>query len=114
MQGKKNTVDFEILKEYFPLETVLSGMMSIFERLFGLKIIQLKDGEVSSTLLFLFLFWPVSFLLQIWHDDVLMYKVNDKKSDLLLGYFFMDLYQREGKVDHPFAFLLQSVRFYLR
>ena len=55
MQGHKNTVDFEILKEYFPLETVLSGMMSIFEKLFGLKIKQLKNGEVRSILLFLLL-----------------------------------------------------------
>ena len=52
MQGHKNTVDFEILKEYFPLETVLSGMISIFEKLFGLKIKQLKNGEVRSILLF--------------------------------------------------------------
>ena len=52
MQGHKNTVDFEILKEYFPLETVLSGMISIFEKLFGLKIKQLKNGEVRLILLF--------------------------------------------------------------
>ena len=40
------SVDHDKLKEYFPLETVLSGMMEIYQRILGLKFTKLEDGEV--------------------------------------------------------------------
>ena len=41
------SVDHDKLKEYFPLETVLSGMMEIYQRILGLKFTKLEDGEVG-------------------------------------------------------------------
>ena len=49
-QVEKNnySVDKEKLKEYFPLETVTSGMLEIYQRLLGLEFIKLEDGEVRN------------------------------------------------------------------
>ena len=49
-QVEKNnySVDKEKLKEYFPLETVTSGMLEIYERLLGLEFIKLEGGEVRN------------------------------------------------------------------
>ena len=36
------------LKEYFPLETVTSGMLEIYQRILGLKFTKLEDGELRT------------------------------------------------------------------
>ena len=41
-------MDKEKLKEYFPLETVTSGMLDIYQRLLGLEFIKLEGGEVEN------------------------------------------------------------------
>ena len=49
-QVEKNnySVDKEKLKEYFPLDTVTSGMLEIYQRLLGLEFIKLEGGEVRN------------------------------------------------------------------
>ena len=49
-QVEKNnySVDKEKLKEYFPLETVTSGMLDIYQRLLGLEFIKLEGAEVRD------------------------------------------------------------------
>jgi len=77
-EKKEYSVDKSKLKEYFPLETVIKGMLEIYQRLLGLNFKKLENGEV-------------------WHDDVIMYQVNDKATKEHIGYFYMDLHPREGK-----------------
>jgi thimet oligopeptidase len=84
------SVDKEKLKEYFPLETVTSGMMEIYQRLLGLKFTKLEGGEV-------------------WHDDVSQYQVDDKATGENIGYFYMDLHPRDGKYGHAAMWGLQPV-----
>ena len=48
MEKNNYSVDKEKLKEYFPLETVTSGMLEIYQRLLGLEFIKLEGGEVRN------------------------------------------------------------------
>jgi len=87
-EKKEYSVDKSKLKEYFPLETVIKGMLEIYQTLLGLNFKKLENGEV-------------------WHDDVSMYQVNDKATKEHIGYFYMDLHPREGKRIGAAAYYLQ-------
>lgn len=73
-------VDDEKIKEYFPVQTVVDGMFSVFGNLFGVT------------------FTPVQ--LPVWHEDVIAYQIKDKKTGELISNFYMDLYPRDGKYTH--------------
>ena len=53
MKKKNYSVDKMKLKEYFPLDTVTSGMLAIYQRLLGLEFIKLDGGEVENYARFL-------------------------------------------------------------
>ena len=84
----KYSVDQNLLREYFPLEKVTKGLLEIYQLLLGLKFTLEESADV-------------------WHEDVKAYRVNDAKTDHLLGYFFLDLHPREGKYGHAAVFPLQ-------
>ena len=83
-------VDTAKLKEYFPLETVINGVLDIYQTLLGLKFTKLDNPEV-------------------WHDEVSLHQVNDAATGETLGYFFMDLHPRDGKYGHAAMWDLQPV-----
>ncbi len=66
----------EEVREYFPLPKVLSGLFSLAERLFGIKI------EPSSA--------------PTWHPDVRFFAVKDADGTLIAR-FYADFYARAGK-----------------
>jgi len=82
-------VDSAKLKEYFPLETVVKGMLKIYQTLLGLKFTEIENPEK-------------------WHDEVSLHRVQDARSGETLGYFYMDLFPREGKYGHAAMWDLQS------
>ena len=43
-----------------------------------------------------------------WHDEVSLHRVQDARSGETLGYFYMDLFPREGKYGHAAMWDLQS------
>ncbi|WOL03678.1 hypothetical protein Cni_G12398 [Canna indica] len=82
-------LDFGEVKQYFPVNLVLSGILKIFQDLFGLKFEEIKDIEV-------------------WHETVCLFSVTDVSSQELLGYFYLDIYSREGKYAHTCVLALQN------
>ncbi|XP_034201270.1 probable thimet oligopeptidase isoform X2 [Prunus dulcis] len=88
-EAQQFNVDFGALKQYFPVNLVLSGVFKIVQDLFGLRFEEIADAEV-------------------WHSDVCVYSVFDLSSGELLGHFYLDMYIREGKYNHTCVVSLQN------
>jgi oligopeptidase A len=69
--------DEEVLRPYFEVDAVLSGMFALVERIYGITV-ERKEG-VST-----------------YHPDVRYYTVRDRKG-VEIGAFYADLYPREEK-----------------
>ncbi len=80
-------IDEEAIKEYFPMAHVTDEMLAIYQEILGVRFQEVSSGPK-------------------WHPDVKLFAVRDKEGDVLLGYFYMDLYPREGKYSHAAAFNL--------
>lgn len=69
--------DEEALRDYFPMEHVLSGLFALIEKLLGVTFAR----ETKP--------------LRAWHKDVRFYRVLDAQGQLLAGFYF-DPYARPG------------------
>lgn len=72
--------DEQEVREYFPLDHVLSTMFEIFGELFSFKV---EEANIK-----------------LWHKDAKLYKFTDNKTNSLISYLAMDLFPREGKFGH--------------
>ena len=77
---KQARFDFseEDLKPYFPADRVISGLFTLVQKLFGVRIEQ-QAGHID-----------------LWHPDVRFYLVYDR-SDTVQACFYLDLYARQHK-----------------
>lgn len=73
-------VDDDKIKEYFPADKVISGMFEVFGNLFGITFTQAD--------------------LPVWHPEVTVYQIKDKKTGELISNFYLDLFPRDGKYTH--------------
>ncbi len=89
LKKERYDLDYEKLREYFPLEKVISGMFEVFESVFEIKFVP-KD-------------------LDKWHPSVRSYVVNDKDGNTI-AYFYFDLFPREAKYKHAACFGLVKGR----
>jgi len=80
-------IDMLKIKEYFPLEKVISGTFDIYKDLFGLEFVKKANGDT-------------------WHKECLKYEVYDKASKAIMGTFVIDLHPRQGKYAHAAVFSL--------
>ena len=71
-------LSLEELRPYFDLEKVLDGVRTHAEKLFNITLTETKDQ------------YPV------YHPDVKVYEVHDKKSGEIIGLFYADYYARAG------------------
>ncbi|KAK8947919.1 hypothetical protein KSP40_PGU009451 [Platanthera guangdongensis] len=82
-------LDLTEVRQYFPVDLVLSGIFKILNDLFGLKFKEVKDVES-------------------WHETVVLYAVVDSSSNELLGYVYLDIFSRPGKFAHTCVLSLQN------
>lgn len=87
LREKKYAVDSEKVKEYFPMESVVNGLLRVSQDVFQ---IELKDVTAQAT----------QMNMPLWHPDVKLYQVVDKASKEVLGHMYTDLYPRENKYTH--------------
>jgi thimet oligopeptidase len=81
LKKAKYTVDAEQLRVYFPMQRVLDGMFTIYQRIFGLKFERVEP--------------PYK-----WINDLQLWAVSDSKTGEPLGFFYLDMFPREGKFNH--------------
>jgi len=75
----------EDLKMFFPVERTIANVFSIYQQLLGYSFV--KTNEYDNTL---------------WHHEVLVYTVFEE--EVIKGYFYLDLFPREGKYGHAAVF----------
>ncbi|MGE3974171.1 MAG: M3 family metallopeptidase [Bdellovibrionales bacterium] len=87
LKKRDYTLDDEKIREYFPLDYVMSGVFDVYSELLGVRYEKVDNADV-------------------WASNVSLYRVMDKRDGQLISYFFMDLAPREGKYGHAAAFTL--------
>ena len=75
--------DENVVKEYFPADTVVKGMFTTYGTLFGIRFDEMKGAPV-------------------WSPDVRLFRVTNLSDNATVGYLYLDLYPRENK--HQFIF----------
>ncbi len=78
LKQSKYGISDEDLKPYFSENLVLKGLFQIVEKLYDIKISEIKDD------------------IEKWHDDVRFFHIKDKQGNIC-GKFYLDLYARNGK-----------------
>ncbi|WP_119396189.1 M3 family metallopeptidase [Salinibius halmophilus] len=76
LQEKKYSISNELIKPYFPLPTVISGLFRTLEQLFNVSV-----EEVTS--------------FDTYHPDVRFYQIT--RNSEVIAQFYFDLFAREGK-----------------
>lgn len=67
----------EMLRPYFPLARVMTGLFQIIHQLYGIRVEALSSVDT-------------------WHPDVRVYQIHDENNKLR-GYLYMDLFARPNK-----------------
>lgn len=81
LRKRELSLDTESIREFFPLETVLSGMFEVYETILGITLREQPNADV-------------------WAPGVKLYEILDAKSGELLASFYTDLHPRPGKYGH--------------
>lgn len=103
LQESQQDLDEEGFSEFFPLNGTVAGLLKMAEELFGIVFVELDSEDMKTRL-------PASGQ-TVWHEDVQMFSMwnEDALGGEFLGYFYLDLLEREGKRDHPCNITFQAV-----
>ena len=86
---EKYGVDEELIKHFFPTDRVVAETLKIYQELLRLSFEVVPDAPV-------------------WQKDVTCYQVKDSETGELQGFFYLDLFPRDGKYGHAAVFPLQK------
>ena len=86
IRNEKYAYNEQEVREYFPLDHVLSSMFELFGDLFGFEVVESLDNKNKT--------------IKLWHKDAKLYELRDTKMKCVIGYMVMDLFPREGKFGH--------------
>lgn len=75
---KNCNFDSEEARKYFSLDNIIEKIFSIFQSILGLSFIKIKNKNV-------------------WHESVQYYQVIDSTTFDNIGFFYLDLFPRDGK-----------------
>ncbi len=78
LKQQKYEISDEDLKPYFSEDLVVSGLFKIVEKLYQIKISEIKND------------------IEKWHEDVRFFEIQDVNGKIT-GKFYLDLYARDGK-----------------
>jgi oligopeptidase A len=78
---KKYAVNEQLVREYFPVDHVISSVFEIYQTLLGVTFAQITPADT-------------------WSPDVTEYSITDTASGKPIGWFYLDLYPRPGKYEH--------------
>ena len=81
LKKQRYAVDAEELRVYFPYQRTLEGMFNIYQRIFGLKFTEVEPPYA-------------------WTEGLQLFVVEDAKSGIPIGCFYLDMFPREGKFNH--------------
>ena len=76
LREQRYSISQEILRAYFPIDKVLTGLFAIVEKLYGIQIKELTGFDS-------------------WHPDVRLFEITENGQHV--GRFFFDLYARANK-----------------
>eukprot|EP00466_Bigelowiella_natans_P012029 jgi/Bigna1/68741/fgenesh1_pg.7_\ len=81
--GSMANLEYDKVKEYFPIDVVVDGMRFVAERLFGVSFIDdtAKAFEKGD----------------LWDASIVRLNVRDSNDDAALGYIYLDLFDRSYK-----------------
>lgn len=103
MVEKEYSIDENKIAEYFPLQQTVSGMLNIFEKIFGFVFVELNVEDRAKIS-------PTGKGEDVtWHEDVTMFSVWDDQSEGggFVGYLYLDMHPRQGKYGHAANFNIQ-------
>lgn len=98
------SVDEQAISQYYPLEQTFTGMLKIFEEIFGLVFVE-QDKETLAKMS------PTKKAEDMtWHPEVRMFTVWDDEASgsAFNGFLYIDLYPRDGKYGHNANFGLEA------
>ncbi len=113
LQQNKYAFNEEVLRPYFPINKVLSGMFGVIEKIYGMRVVELPS---ASPLAACAGEWPSSCSgqsqnqqgatspglrhslsnIEVWCEDVRFFQIFDEKNHLR-GQFYLDLFARDRK-----------------